>query len=48
MGYTGNPASIRIKLGDSKITLGALMEDLESFSKGKGTPLIDKLGTMMR
>ena len=48
VGCMGNLVSIRIELGDSKVTLGALMEDLESFGKGKGTPLIDKLGTMMR
>jgi hypothetical protein len=45
--YTGNPASIRKELGDAKVTLGSLMEDLISFGRGKGTPLIDRLGSLM-
>jgi len=45
--YTGNPASIRKELGDAKVTLGSLMEDLISFGRGKGSPLIDRLGSLM-
>ncbi|KAL7430830.1 hypothetical protein ACHAXH_003753 [Discostella pseudostelligera] len=45
--YTGNPASIRKELGDAKVTLGSLMEDLISFERGKGSPLIDRLGSLM-
>ena len=45
--YTGNPASIRKELGNAKVTLGSLTEDLISFGRGKGTPLIDRLGSLM-
>eukprot|EP00970_Alexandrium_tamarense_P013013 scaffold3204_cov185-Alexandrium_tamarense.AAC.6 len=48
VGYTGNPPSIRAQLGSAKVSLGALLEDLEMNAKGKGTPLIDRLGKMMR
>ncbi|KAL7544579.1 hypothetical protein ACHAWF_007960 [Thalassiosira exigua] len=48
VGYTGNPASIRPELANAKVSLGSLMEDLESFGSGKGSPLIDRLGSMMR
>ncbi|KAL7535642.1 hypothetical protein ACHAXR_006632 [Thalassiosira sp. AJA248-18] len=48
VGYPGNPASIRQELGNAKVSLGALMEDLKLFGKGKGSPLIDKLGSQMR
>lgn len=48
VGYTGNPASIRAELGSAEITLGALMDDLDLFGKGEGSPLIDMLGTKMR
>ncbi len=47
VGYSGNPASIRKELGNAKVTLGSLMEDLISFGKGKGSPLIDRLGSLM-
>jgi len=43
VGYPGNPASIRQELANANVSLGALMEDLQSFSKGKETPLIDRL-----
>ena len=48
VGYPGNPASIRPELGSVDVTLGALRDDLESYGKGKGSPLIDQLGGMMR
>jgi len=48
VGYPGNPASIRRELASANISLGALMEDLQSFRKGKGTPLIDRLGSQMQ
>ena len=48
VGYTGNPASIRQELGNANVSLGELMEDLELFGKGKGSPLIDRLGSQMR
>ena len=48
VGYPGNPASIRRELADANVSLGALMEDLQSFGKGKGSPLIDQLGSQMR
>lgn len=48
VGYTGNPASIRQELGNANVSLGELMEDLELFGKGKGSPLIDRLGGQMR
>jgi ectoine hydroxylase-related dioxygenase (phytanoyl-CoA dioxygenase family) len=44
VGYTGNPASIRQYLSSAKVSLGALLEDLELFSRGEGSPLIDLLG----
>ena len=48
VGYTGNPASIRAELGSAEVTLGSLMDDLDLFGKGEGSPLIDMLGTKMR
>ena len=48
VGYPGNPASIRKELASANVSLGALMEDLTSFGKGKGSPLIDRLGSQMR
>ena len=48
VGYTGNPASIRLELGKENVPLGKLLDDLEGFEKGKGTPLIDELGRKMR
>ncbi|KAL7492701.1 hypothetical protein ACHAWT_004521 [Skeletonema menzelii] len=48
VGYTGNPASIRLELGKENIPLGKLVSDLESFEKGEGSPLIDELGRKMR
>jgi ectoine hydroxylase-related dioxygenase (phytanoyl-CoA dioxygenase family) len=48
VGYTGNPASIRVKLGAENVPLGKLMSDLESFERGEGSPLIDELGRKMR
>ncbi|KAL3761813.1 hypothetical protein ACHAW5_003922 [Stephanodiscus triporus] len=48
VGYPGNPASIRQELANAKVSLGALIEDLTSFGKGKGSPLIDRLGSQMR
>jgi ectoine hydroxylase-related dioxygenase (phytanoyl-CoA dioxygenase family) len=48
VGYTGNPASIRLELGAENVPLGALMDDLELFERGEGTPLIDELGRKMR
>jgi len=48
VGYTGNPASIRLELSAENIPLGALMDDLELFERGEGTPLIDELGRKMR
>jgi ectoine hydroxylase-related dioxygenase (phytanoyl-CoA dioxygenase family) len=48
VGYPGNPASIRQELASANVSLGALIEDLTSFGKGKGSPLIDRLGSQMR
>lgn len=48
VGYPGNPASIRPELGAANVSLGALVEDLESYSRGKGNPLIDRLASSMR
>jgi len=48
VGYTGNPASIRLELGTENVALGELVSDLELFEKGKGSPLIDELGRKMR
>lgn len=48
IGYTGNPASIRAELGSANVKLGDLIKDLQSFSKGKETLLIDRLGRLMR
>lgn len=48
VGYPGNPASIRQELGNARVSLGALMDDLNMFGKGKGSPLIDQLGSQMR
>lgn len=47
VGYPGNPASIRQELGNANVSLEELMEDLELFGKGKGSPLIDRLGSQM-
>jgi len=48
VGYTGNPASIRQELGGANVGLGDLVKDLTLFGKGKGSPLIDQLGSLMR
>lgn len=48
IGHTGNPPSIRRELKEEEVSLGELMKDLKGFSKGKGTPLIDRLGNLMR
>lgn len=48
VGYTGNPASIRLELGQKNVALGDLLSDLESFEKGEGSPLIDAVGKKMR
>ena len=48
VGYTGNPASIRLELGQENVPLGKLVSDLESFERGEGCPLIDELGRKMR
>ena len=48
VGYTGNPASIRLELGAENVQLGPLVDDLESFERGDGSPLIDELGMKMR
>lgn len=48
VGYTGNPASIRKELGEENVSLGELMKDLKRFGKGKGAPLIERLGSLMR
>jgi ectoine hydroxylase-related dioxygenase (phytanoyl-CoA dioxygenase family) len=47
VGYTGNPASIRQELGNANVPLGELMHELELVGKGKGSPLIDRLGSRM-
>ena len=47
MGYPGNPASIRQELANANVSLGALMEDLQLFGKGKGSPFIDRLASQM-
>lgn len=46
--YPGNPASIRPELASANISLGDLMDDLQLFSKGKGSQLITRLGSLMR
>ena len=48
VGYPGNPASIRAELGSANVKLGDLVDDLERWSKGKGSQLIDELGRRMR
>ena len=47
VGYPGNPASIRQELANANVSLGALMEDLQLFGKGKGSPFIDRLASQM-
>ena len=48
VGYPGNPASIRTELGAAQIPLSGLIDDLDSFSKGKGHPMIDDLASRLR
>ena len=48
VGYPGNPASIRQELANANVSLGSLMEDLQSFGKGKGSPFIDRLASQMQ
>lgn len=48
VGYPGNPASIRAELGGANVKLGDLVADLQLFSKGEGSVLIDQLENMMR
>eukprot|EP00956_Cyclotella_meneghiniana_P015901 scaffold24738_cov74-Cyclotella_meneghiniana.AAC.1 len=48
VGYPGNPASIRAELGAANVKLGGLLEDLQLFSKGKGTHIIDHLSKSMK
>ena len=48
VGYPGNPASIRPELGSEKVSMSSIMKDLESFSKGKGQPLMDALSTKLK
>ena len=48
VGYPGNPASIRLELGSAKVSMKAMEEDLELYSKGQGHPLIDRLAATMR
>ena len=48
VGYPGNPASIRAELGNANVSLGDLVKDLQMFSKGKRTELVDRLGSLMR
>eukprot|EP00804_Cyclotella_cryptica_P025564 CCRYP_002825-RC/>CCRYP_002825-RC protein AED:0.41 eAED:0.41 QI:102/0/0.5/1/0/0/2/0/350 len=46
--YPGNPPSIREELAAAKVSLGDLIEDLQLLSKGKGSQLIARLGSLMR
>ena len=48
MGYPGNPASIRPEIGGAQLTMEDLEDDLASYSKGKGHPLIDRVGESLR
>ena len=48
VGYPGNPASIRQELANANVSLGSLMEDLQLFGKGKGSPFIDRLASQMQ
>lgn len=48
VGYPGNPASIRPELGAAQVTLSDLEEDLDTFSKGKGHPMIDRIAATMK
>jgi len=48
-GYPGNPASIRPEIEKAQITMEDLEEDLASFySKGKGHPMIDRIGKSLK
>ena len=48
VGYPGNPASIRPELGSEQVSMSSIIKDLESFSQGKGQPLIDSLAAKLR
>ena len=48
VGYPGNPASIRPEIERTQITMEDLEEDLASYSKGKGHPMIDQIGKSLR
>ena len=48
VGYPGNPASIRPEIERAMITMEDLEEDLASYSKGKGHPMIDQIGKSLR
>lgn len=48
VGYPGNPASIRPEIGGAQLTMEDLEDDLTSYSKGKGHPLIDQIGKSLR
>ena len=48
VGYPGNPASIRPEIGGAQVTMEDLEDDLASYSKGKGHPLIDRIGESLR
>mmetsp|Transcript_1045 Transcript_1045/g.2911 ORF Transcript_1045/g.2911 Transcript_1045/m.2911 type:complete len:382 (-) Transcript_1045:1446-2591(-) len=48
VGYPGNPASIRPEVGAAQITMEDLEEDLSSYSKGKGHPMIDRIGKSLK
>lgn len=47
VGYPGNPASIRQELATMNVPLGTLMDDLQLYGKGKGSPYIDQIGKKM-
>lgn len=48
IGYPGNPASIRKEIGGANVLLKDLEGDLESWSEGKGQPLMEGLEKLLR
>jgi ectoine hydroxylase-related dioxygenase (phytanoyl-CoA dioxygenase family) len=48
VGYPGNPASIRPEVGAAQLTMEDLEQDLASYSKGKGHPMIDQIGKSLK
>mmetsp|Transcript_25851 Transcript_25851/g.34412 ORF Transcript_25851/g.34412 Transcript_25851/m.34412 type:complete len:405 (+) Transcript_25851:105-1319(+) len=48
VGYPGNPASIRTEIGAAQLTMEQLEGDLESYEKGKGSPLFDEIASKLK